>query len=89
MPSINPVPVIFQTACKGHSRHNSNSFTVKLSSLTDLMYFLSLAFSDYSKATTNLKVDNGVLIAGISYLQNLFDDIEGICMSSATNFIFF
>lgn len=53
------------------------------------MYFLSLAFSDYSKATTNLKADDGVLIAGISYLENLFDNIQGICMPSATNFILF
>lgn len=86
---INSAPAIFQLACKGHGRLNFNSFTVKLSSLTGHMYSLSLAFSDHSIATTNLEVDNDVLIAGISYLQNLFDGIEGICMLSAANFIFF
>lgn len=86
---INSAPAIFQLACKGHGRLSFNSFTVKLCSLTDHMYFLSLAFSDYSIATRNLEVDNDVLIAGISYLQNLFDDIEGICTLSATNFNFF
>lgn len=40
-------------------------------------------------ATTNRKADNGVLIAGIFNLENLFDYIEAICMSFATNSILF
>lgn len=40
-------------------------------------------------ATANPKAANDVLIAENSYLEDLFDNIEWICMSSATYFILF